>query len=411
MRPAEEIKNLLKNVPVNTNDQKDKQVLDDILYAMDKSQNAKPAVNRPNIWRIIMKNNISKIAATFIIVAVVLSFLVIDKLNTPAWALSDTIEALKDLKAVYVVGAYPGGTAEVWMRSNDSGSYSTDSVVRGSQGTITWTKDGSTYHYEPGQNTVYFENAITLGLSQWLGPELLEMLSKADNTEIVRGKDPATGRARVTLICSMIDSNGPQSWIIDFDLVSKLPVAFKNWQNLDRSGQPAFEAYKITYYEKLPDSFFEVNITGNPTYTEKPLTIPDENISALSNPRNGISIDGLSQQDAAEKTVRIMYQAVIDQDLDQLKNICPLCRNWNDEFLRQIIFKPGENDRITEIVKIGKILKTGHSKLGTIAAVPAVLKLQNGKKVEEKMIIQFRQLGGKSTCVVHGPYGLPCEIE
>jgi len=411
MRPAEEIKDLLKNVPVNTNSQKDKQVLDEILNTMDQSQNAQPAVNRPNIWRIIMKNNINKIAATFIIIAVVLSFLAIDRLNPPAWALSDTIEALKDLKAVYVVGAYPGGTAEIWMRSNDSGSHSTDSVVRGSQGAITWTKDGSTYHYEPGQNTVYFENAITLGLSQWFGPELLEMFRKADNTEIIRGKDPATGRARVTMICSMIDSNGPQSWIIEFDVISKLPVAFKHWQNLDRSGQPAFEAYKITYYETLPDSFFEINIPGNPTYTEKPLTIPDENVGALSNPRDGVSIEGLSQQEAAEKIVRILYRAVIDQDLDQLKNIAPLCRNWNDEFLQEIVFKPGKDDRITEIVKIGKIFKTGHSKLGPIAAVPTEVKLHNGKRVENKMIIQFRRLGGKSTCVVHGPYGLPREID
>jgi len=106
-----------------------------------------------------------------------------------------------------------------------------------------------------------------------------------------------------------------------------------------------------------------------------------------------------------------MYQAIIDQDLDQLKNIAPLCRNWNDEFLQDIVFKPDKDDRITEIVKIGKILKTGHSKLGLIAAVPTVLKLQNGKKVEEKMVIQFRRLGGKSTCVVHGPYGLPREID
>lgn len=411
MRPAEEIKDLLKNVPVKTNSQKDRQVLDEILYEMDQSQNAQPAANRPNIWRIIMKNNISKIAATFIIIAVVLSFLVIDRFNTPVWALSDTIEALKDLNAVHVVGAFPGGTAQIWMRSNKTGSYSTDSVVRNSQGAITWTKDGSTYHYEPGQNTVYFENAITLGLSQWLGPELMEMLSKADNTQTIRGKDPATGRERVTIMCSMTDVNGPQSWMIEFDVISKLPVALKQWQNLDRSGQPAFEAFKITYYETLPDSFFEVNIPGNPTYTEKPLTIPDENISALSNPRDGISIEGLSQQEAAEKTVRIMYQAVIDQNLDQLKNICPLCHNWNDEFLRDIVFKPDEDDRIAKIVEINTIQKTGHSKLGTIAAVPAILELQNGTKVEEKMIIQFRQLGGKSTCVVHGPYGLPREVD
>jgi hypothetical protein len=411
MRPAEEIKDLLKNVPVNTNSHKDRQVLDEILYEMDQSQKTQPAANRPNIWRIIMKNNISKIAATFIVIAVVLSFLVIDKFNAPVWALSDTIEALKNLNAVHVIGAFPGGTAQIWMRSNKTGSYSTDSVVRGSHGAITWTKDGSTYHYEPGQNTVYFENAITLGLSQWLGPELMEMLSKADNTQTIRGKDAATDRERITLICSMIDVNGPQSWMIEFDLETKLPVALKQWQNLDRGGQPDFEAYKITYYEALPDNLFEVHIPGDPTYTEKPLIIPDENISTLSNPQDGISIEGLSQQEAAEKTVRKLYQAVIDQDIDQLKNICPLCRNWNDEFLRDIVFKPGENDRIAKIIKINKIQKTGNSRLGTIAAVPAILHLQNGKKVEEKMIIQFRELDGKSTCVVHGPYGLPREIE
>ncbi|MBN2183556.1 MAG: hypothetical protein JW715_16725 [Sedimentisphaerales bacterium] len=411
MRPSENIEKKIQNIPFNTNAQKDKEILEDILNAMGKTKNQQSAFTWSNIWRIIMKNNISKLVATFIIIAVVLSLLVIDKFNAPAWALSDTIEALKDLKAVYVVGAYPGGTAEIWMRSDETGSYSTDSVVRNSQGAITWTKDGSTYHYEPGQNTVYFENAITLGFSQWLGPELLEMFSKADNTETIRGKDPATGRERVTMICSMIDSNGPQSWMIEFDLESKLPVAFKQWPNLDRSGQPAFEAFKITYYENLPDSFFEVNIPGKPTYTEKPLTIPDENVSALSNPRDGISIEGLSQQEAAEKTVRILFQAVIDQDLDQLRQIAPLSRNLGDDFIRSIVFEPDKDDRITEIVKIGKILKTGHSKLGTIAAVPVILKLQNGKKTEEKMIIQFRRLGGKSTCVVHGPYGLSREIE
>ena len=73
MRPAEEIKKLLKNVPVNTSNQKDQQVLDDILYAMDQSQNAQPAVNRPYIWRIIMQNKMTKIAvAAAILVALIL---------------------------------------------------------------------------------------------------------------------------------------------------------------------------------------------------------------------------------------------------------------------------------------------------------------------------------------------------
>ena len=216
-----------------------------------------------------MKSRVSKFAAAIIVVGVVLSFFASERLSTPAWAIEQTIEALRDLRSIYMVGAFPGGTAEIWMRANEAGTQSIQTVVRGSQGAITWTKNGSTYHYEPGQNTVYFENAITVGMAQWLGPDLLEMLSQAKNAEVVRGKDAATGRDRVMLSCSMIDVHGPQSWIIEFDVASKLPIALKHWQNLDRSGPPTFDAFKLTYYEDLPDSMFEIHIPGKKEFNDQ----------------------------------------------------------------------------------------------------------------------------------------------
>ncbi len=364
------------------------------------------------IWRIIVKSKITKLStAAGLFIAILLSFFVFEKLSSPAWALEDAIEALKGFQAVHVVGAFPGGTAEIWMRADKAKTQSTNVVVRGSHGAITWTRDGSTYHYEPSQNTVYFENALTVGLSQWLGPELLEMLSTADNAELVRGKDPATGRDRVTLFCSLIDVHGAQSWIIEFDVASKLPVAVKQWQNLDRSGPPTFDAFKVTYYESLPDSVFAVHIPGQPAYVQKPLTIPDENIGVLSDSRHGIPAEGMTQQEAAESIVRATFQAVIDGDIATLKKMCPLCESWGDEFLRSVIVKTGKDERLVEILKIGQISETGHSKLGPIVALPVSVKRQDGIKAEQKMIVQFRQLGGVSSCVVHGSYGLPREIE
>ena len=61
-----------------------------------------------------------------------------------------------------------------------------------------------------------------------------------------------------------------------------------------------FDAFKITYYEDLPDSVFRVQIPGNPAYVEKPLTIPEENIGILSNPGHGISAEGLTPQEAGK---------------------------------------------------------------------------------------------------------------
>ena len=357
-----------------------------------------------------MTNRMSKLAA-----AVVLSaglFLVLfGKFSGPTWALEQSIEALRGYRAIHIAGVFQGEAVEMWARANKTATQSGDVVVKGSRGTLMWTRDGSTYYYEPSQKIVYFEDTLTLGITQWLGPELLEMLRTAENTETVRGRDPATGRDRVTLLSSLIDANGAQSWTIEFDVASKLPVTLKQWSNLDRSGPPAFEAFKITYYEDLPDDLFAVSVPGEAKRVEKPLQIPDETVGILSNPEDGLSAEAMTPQEAAGQAVRVLYQAIIDQDLRGFKSICPLCRNWGDEFVRRIIFKPNTSDRIAEILEVGMIAKTGHSKLGPIVAVPTVFRLANGTKVAQKIIVQFRMLGGASSCIVYGPYGLAREIE
>lgn len=401
----------LANLPTPDGAEVDGKVLPDALTTMQRTKNEQAAVTSRITWRTIMTSKASKLAVAAIIIAVALSLTVFDGLTQPTWALEDAIEALKDFGAVHMVGTFPGGTAEIWMRANATKTQSTNVVVRGSHGAITWTKDGATYHYEPSQNTVYYEHALTVGMAQWLGPELLEMLSTTENAEVVRGRDPATGRDRVMLLCSMIDVHGAQSWMIEFDVASKLPVAFKHWQNLDRSGPPKFDALKVTYYEELPDSVFKIQIPGHPAHVQKPLTIPDENIGMLSNPKHGMATDRMTQQEAAERIVRAMFEAVIDDDLDQLKQTCPVCEAWGDEFLRSVILRTDKDDRIVEILKIGQISETGHSKLGLIVALPISVRRQDGVKAEQKVIVQFRELGGTSSCVVHGPYGLPREIE
>ena len=389
----------------------DGKVLADAVMTMRRTRDQRAAETGRITWRTIMMSRAGKLATAAVIVAAVLSLTVFDTLTKPTWALEDAIEALKNFRAVHIVGAFPGGTAEAWIRGNDAGTQSTDVVVRGSHGAITWTKEGSTYHYEPGQNTVYFEDAVTIGMTPWLGREMLEMLGTTETARVIRGKDPATGRDRVTLMCSLTDVHGPQSWIIEFDKASKLPVAIKQWPNLYRSGPPSFDAFKIIYYEDLPDDIFNVPIPNDARYVEKPLQIPEETVDVLSDPRDGMPTEGMTQQEAARKTVQALYRAVIDQDIKTLKTISPLCRNWGDEFLRKIVCKPNKDDRIVEVLEIRPIGKTGQSPLGPIAAVPVILKLTNGKKVQEQMIVQFRTLGGQSSCVVHGPYGLSRPVE
>ena len=69
MRPMEDIKKQIESVPVNTSAKRDKQVLDDVLNALEQSKKELPASSRPNIWRIIMKNNITRLAAAVFVIA------------------------------------------------------------------------------------------------------------------------------------------------------------------------------------------------------------------------------------------------------------------------------------------------------------------------------------------------------
>jgi len=71
MKPEHDIERLIKNVDINTNADRDKAVLADVLEALEESKK-KPAVIEPNRWRTIMKSRITKLGAVAVIIGAVL---------------------------------------------------------------------------------------------------------------------------------------------------------------------------------------------------------------------------------------------------------------------------------------------------------------------------------------------------
>jgi len=72
MRQADNIEKLLKDINIDTNAKTDNAVLGDVIGAFEKSKNKKTSATEQNIWRIIMKNRITKIAAAAGIIIAVL---------------------------------------------------------------------------------------------------------------------------------------------------------------------------------------------------------------------------------------------------------------------------------------------------------------------------------------------------
>jgi len=72
MSSTEKIKRLFAKSDVTVNSKVDDRIINDALTAFDKSEKTKPVSAEPNIWRIIMKSKITKLAAAAVIIITVL---------------------------------------------------------------------------------------------------------------------------------------------------------------------------------------------------------------------------------------------------------------------------------------------------------------------------------------------------
>ena len=72
MKPEDKIKELISKSDVTTDSEADKRILGDALEHLEKLKQKKLATTQPNIWRIIMKTGITKLAAAAAIAIIVL---------------------------------------------------------------------------------------------------------------------------------------------------------------------------------------------------------------------------------------------------------------------------------------------------------------------------------------------------
>ena len=87
MRPADNINNLIKKLHLKASADLDKRVHDDISAALAESEKTKSVQTGPNIWRIIMKSQITKLAAAaVIIIAVFFALNFLSSGSGVAWA-------------------------------------------------------------------------------------------------------------------------------------------------------------------------------------------------------------------------------------------------------------------------------------------------------------------------------------
>lgn len=372
-----------------------------------------PSEDAPALWTLItliMKRKSVRYSLGTGLGLALLATLLVQHATTTAWAMEQTIEALQKYKALHIRG-YSGsgssaGPLEVWARANPSGTHSGACLAR--MGNITvWVDGAKTYAYEPEHQRVWVEPGITAGLNPWFGPKFLTTLARMHDYQAHKGVDAATGKPRVLVSGSLETVLGPQSFLLEFDGETKLPVSLKGWRNLKRHGAPEFVFEKIVYFEDLPDSTFRFTPPPGVTFVDKPLTIPEENLRGLSDPDDGIAVDGLTREAACRKLLEQFLNACIREDMARVHQLCPLTRAWPDGLFRDL----GGEDQMSELQSIGGIEREGQSPLGPLALVPCRVRCKDDQVRELRMVVQFRGNGPEASCVVHGPHGNSIDVE
>jgi len=353
-------------------------------------------------------------AALFVVVAVAGVFF-----YTPsqAWTLAESIQAIQGKRGVYFSGSFTVNgerlDCEMWIRGKQGEPRVQDMVLRGKNGITMWVRENATYFYNPAEFAVYTDDAQTAGFTHWPGAEFLELLRRVTRNPEIDYRIDLFGRRRLIVFkARLVDAGGAKSFILEFDPASKLLVRLKWWQNLDWSGDPAFEADTVSYLDSPPDSLFEVDLPGYVVYRERDVSIAPEMIGLLRAPSFGLEQPGLSEVEASRKIVEEIFAAEISWDLARFRRLAPVATLWDDEQMKAVLGGVDGQELVVQLVEVGEVRRRGRSPLGPLFVVPVVVRQKDGKLYEHKLIVQIRQGGGPEfSCVVYGPYGAPYPVQ
>lgn len=186
----------------------------------------------------------------------------------PAWALEQSIAVLQNVRTVCMVGTQASGTPfECWIRAQPGGGQ-VECLRFESPDVVVVVRGEEVQAYFPRSNTAEllsgtFTQAVrawhlVLELRPWVGDTwLTQFQGQATNWEESAWRDER-GRHLIFVRCSHLRMG--ISFELTFDAASKLIVAARQWQNLTRDGEPAFDIRRIEYDVDVPEERFALPV-------------------------------------------------------------------------------------------------------------------------------------------------------
>jgi len=371
MRPTENIERFIKNrkPEVVTSADVDKRILNDSFSSMEEAMRTKPVVIQPNIWRIIMKSRISKLAAAAVIVIAIIVGInqfggSIDGASV-AWG-----EVIRKVEMISALMAE--GTVEITFPGNKKLITKEDIYVAGDYGTrqnIYMNGELLIIKYRlPNKKVAYqihlkekryvrfdlSDEQASMGRDPDDPRQWLKKILSGDYVELghgnINGIDVEGIEARNPEITG--ESMAMRLWV---DVETNLPV------RIEIEGED-FEAGKMKPHKIIIDDFqwdveldpvlFEPNIPDDYTEIQPQTQTQPQKEPEVKEPAKILSDDEKRAQIAVKEVARALFQACASKNWDEFSKI------WPGLSLNKIqkIYLGG-----LEIIHIGEPFKTDDS--------------------------------------------------
>jgi hypothetical protein len=357
-----------------------------------------------NIWRTIMKNRIAQLGTAAAVVLVTLAGLGIlwHAGTAPAWAMEQTIAALREFNSLYFSGTQKNEDGEAerfewWAKPNSNRTQSGDCRMTTDDGSdiVAIEHENKTYRFEAHRNVVIVEQGITCHLNPWLDGDFLQQIKQiAEYWEETYIHDEGTVRnyVRIKGKVGKFNVDGQSFWI-DIDVENKLPFRGWVWNNMDFSGAPDLNVEEIVYDPELPEGIFEFAVPAGAKVIDK----REEYAKIFNNPEYGMVIEGLNNNEACRRIVSEYWRSLIKENWERAQKL----RGLPDEIWQEWKANYAEN-MPAAIIEISAPVEAEEYHY---TAVAVKIRMADGQLKEGKLLVRFRELDGVKSCIIVGNYG------
>jgi outer membrane lipoprotein-sorting protein len=219
----------------------------------------------PNIWRIIMKSKITKLTTVAaVILAVVLGVTLIDRSAAPAYAIEQTIQAMRSISSVRAYCTDWDGSEGQVLISIDPETGQEESYYSDIGNLMIVATDQKTFYYHKDKNLVRIRNEHVLAAEVRFSrlfedlPDLIQRLNGKLDFKSEFDKDLQKKVIRVHGYIPAQKDFGEKEFIINVDPKTKLPI---NTETLKAApGQGVKSVDRLEYNVPIPEGLFDFKI-------------------------------------------------------------------------------------------------------------------------------------------------------